>query len=434
MTDPQSIHSFGDNDVIIPLVVFEELDKHKLRFDETGRNARKLSRMFDEFRVQANLFQGIQLSGGTILKVSSLQGTQKMPPELAYGSVDNLIILYMLELRSQGINGKLITKDVNMRLKCDSLGIQSEDYVKLIVNKVDDFYTGVSIVTIDSDLVQKFYDDDVINLSRSDVRELFPHQIVILNNGVKTCGIARCTQVLDDVYELRRVQDYANVFGLKPRNKEQNFSFELLLDPNVKLLTITGRAGSGKSLLALAAGLQQLKMPGNSDGIYEKIVISRPIQPLGRDLGYLRGTLEEKLDPWIAPIKDHMNFLMRSTVKNSRSATKETYLQFLQQRGLVEIEAITYIRGRSIANAFMVVDEAQNLSVHELKTIVTRIGEGSKIVLTGDWEQIDNSNVDIHNNAMTYAAEMFKKSGITGHITLIKGERSPLATLAAEIL
>lgn len=433
LCDPQSIYSFGANDVVIPLVVFEELDKHKTRFDEVGRNARQISRVLDELRTKGNLFNGVDLGAGTMLRVVSLYDVPKIP-ELKNSSVDNMIIFYMLELKNKGIPSKLITKDINMRLKCDSLGMVSEDYVKLIVNTIDDLYSGVGSLVASQDDLDAFYDSECWNFKSN--KTFYPNQIIILSNGVKTSGIARCLGKNNEGdYELVRVSDYSNVFGLKPRNKEQNFSLDLLLDPNIKLLTITGKAGSGKSLLTIASALQQLKMPGNVDGVYEKIIISRPIQPLGKDLGFLPGTLEEKLDPWITPIKDNISFLMRN--KNSRknaAMAKETYLQLLQERGLVELEAITYIRGRSIANAFILIDEAQNLTVHELKTIVTRVGEGTKIVLNGDVEQIDNSNVNFHDNALTYAIEKFKHSDIAGHITLLKGERSQLATLAAEIL
>jgi len=230
-----------------------------------------------------------------------------------------------------------------------------------------------------------------------------------------------------------------SVFGLRPRNKEQTFSLDLLMDENVKLLSMVGKAGCGKTLLAIAAGLEQLNSIG-SQPKYQKLIVSRPVQPVGKDIGYLPGTLEEKMEPWIAPVKDNLDFLLGINGKKSVRKSKDNlmssdpYLELMQQRGLIEIEAISFIRGRSIPNAFIIIDEAQNLSMHELKTIVTRVGEGTKIVLTGDIEQIDNVDVDAYTNGLTYAIEKFKEHSIAAHVTLLKGERSHLATLASKIL
>jgi PhoH-like ATPase len=241
---------------------------------------------------------------------------------------------------------------------------------------------------------------------------------------------------------LNHLKKCEEVFGLRPRNKEQTFSFELLMDPTIKLLTLTGRAGCGKTLLALAAGLEQLEGVG-SKKTYQKLIVSRPVQPVGKDIGFLPGTLQEKMEPWISPIRDNLEFLLGSSKKATRrrrsdessgAGFKDPYLELMQQRGLIEIEAITFIRGRSIPNAFIIIDEAQNLSMHELKTIITRVGEGTKIILTGDIEQIDNVHVDAFTNGLTYAVERFKEYDISGHVTLLKGERSALASLASQIL
>ena len=225
---------------------------------------------------------------------------------------------------------------------------------------------------------------------------------------------------------LRRINgEYKQgVWGVRPRNKEQNFALNLLLDPDVPIVTLVGKAGSGKTLLALAAGLAQV-VETNAESRYKHLVISRPIQPMGKDIGYLPGTIEEKMAPWLAPIQDNLKYLMGND--------KET-LQMYTMQGIIEVEALTYIRGRSIANAFIIIDEAQNLTAHELKTIITRVGENTKIILTGDIEQIDNVYVDETSNGLTYAIEKFKSHDITGHMALIKGERSNVATLAAKIL
>jgi PhoH-like ATPase len=213
-----------------------------------------------------------------------------------------------------------------------------------------------------------------------------------------------------------------DVWGIDARNKEQSFALELLMDPDVEVVSLIGQAGSGKTLLAVAAGLEQVL---GDDNEYKKLIVSRPIQPLGKDIGFLPGTLEEKMDPWLMPIKDNLEFLLG----NDRDTVKMYF-----EKGVIEIEAITYIRGRSITNAFIIIDEAQNLTRHELKTILTRVGEGTKIILTGDIEQIDNIYIDETSNGLTYAVEKFKEYDISGHITLQKGERSKVATLAAKIL
>jgi PhoH-like ATPase len=214
------------------------------------------------------------------------------------------------------------------------------------------------------------------------------------------------------------------VWGVRPRNKEQNFCLDLLMDPDVKVVTLVGKAGSGKTLLAIAAGLAQVVEDGSLTN-YKRLIVSRPIQPLGKDIGYLPGTMEEKMTPWLAPIQDNLRYLMGND--------KETLAMYVSQ-GTIEIEALTYIRGRSISNAFIIIDEAQNLTAHELKTIITRVGENTKVVLTGDIDQIDNVYVDETSNGLAYAVEKFKFHDISGHVTLIKGERSKVATLAAKIL
>ena len=234
------------------------------------------------------------------------------------------------------------------------------------------------------------------------------------------------------------VSKIEQAFGLKPRNKEQSFSFDLLFDTNINLLTLVGPAGTGKTCLTLAAALEQLRGIGSTPR-YDKLIVSRPVQPVGKEIGFLPGTLAEKMEPWIAPIKDNMSFLLGSKRtdrgNNDRKRRfEDSYLSLMQEKGIIEIEAITFIRGRSIPNAIIVIDEAQNLTVHELKTIVTRVGEGTKIILTGDLDQIDNVHVDVYTNGLTYAIEKFKQYPMAGHVTLIKGERSALATLASKIL
>lgn len=446
LSDSSSLFAFQEHDVIIPMIVLEELDNHKNRQDEVGGNARQVSRTLDEMRQSGgSLFEGIKLPGGGMLRIMTVDKTvyEDLPLELSStmskSVVDNMLIGLMLMLTKLKANEivTLVSKDINVRLKCDSLDVKCDDYLKMrIASNTDQFYKGVTTLDVEDDQIQEFFTTGLLNLSADVSQTLFPNQIIVLKSPLsKKSGIAR---FLEPGEALIKVSSVTDVFGLKPRNKEQNFSLDLLLDPAVKLLTLTGPSGTGKTLLALAAGLQQLKSlaPKGYD-VYEKIIVTRPVQPLGRDIGFLPGTMEEKMEPWIAPIRDNLNFLMANRNggrRNKATDGSEPYLAIMQQKGLIEIEAITFIRGRSIPNSMIIIDEAQNLSMHELKTIITRVGENTKIVLTGDIEQIDNTHVDVYTNGLTYAVEKFKEHTIAAHVTLLKGERSELATLASKIL
>jgi PhoH-like ATPase len=447
LSDPNSIFSFEENDVVVPMVVLEELDHHKSRQDEVGRNARTVSRSLDDMRVKGSLFEGVTLAQGGKLRVATIQAdkAKDLPFELRSPNpkVDNMIIAFMMQFKNSDEDAAiLVSKDINVRLKCDSLNIRCEDYLKMrVTNDPKQFYRGVDVIEVPETLVDKFYMEGNLELPLEVKAEhrLYPNQIVIIKNTQdgKTTKSA-ITKCISHDKPLIPVAKIDQAFKLKPRNKEQSFSLDLLFDENIKLLTLVGPSGTGKTLLAIAAALEQLKGVGDpSKAKYEKLIVTRPVQPLGHDIGFLPGTLEEKMEPWIAPIRDNLNFLMGSR-KSSRgrkgSDREEYYLSLMQDRGLIEIEAITFIRGRSIPNAFIIIDEAQNLSMHELKTIITRVGDGTKIVLTGDIEQIDNVHVDAYSNGLTYAVERFKEYPIAGHVTMLKGERSELATLASKIL
>lgn len=440
LTDPDALFAFEDNDIIVPMVVLEELDRKKGRPDEVGRNARVVCRTLDDLRNQGSLFEGVQLRSGGKLKVSTLsKGTDALPADMRKDIVDNLIIVYMLQLQEEGQQAKLVSKDINIRLKCDALNIVCEDYLHMRAGSdPKKFYRGVEVLELENEMIDQFFQDRSLPLDNSGFK-LYANQIVVIKSPQSEGKRSAITRWNQDTSELVPVEKIKSVYGLAPRNKEQNFSLDLLLNPGIKLVSLVGPSGTGKTLLAIAAALEQHSTLGTSDKRYDRLIITRPVQPVGKDIGFLPGTLEEKMDPWIAPIRDNLNFLMRgrkpaSSKRGNGKISNEPFLDLMQDRGLIEIEAITFIRGRSIPNSFIIIDESQNLSIHELKTIITRVGEGTKIVLTGDIEQIDNVNVDVFNNGLTYAVEKFKEYPLAGHVTLVKGERSDLATLASQIL
>lgn len=421
--DPMALFSFEDNDVVIPLVVLEEIDALKKgQFDDVARNARATNRILDELRQKGDLTKGVELPGGGTLRiVKSKYNAAIMPAELDKDYVDNFIISTALDLQAElKTPVRLITKDISMRIKCDMLGVPCDDYLKhRVAGQADLIYGGVRVVTTSKENVDSFFSQKGLDIADLNLEvPMLPNEYAVIKNHSAASGLAKCVGS-----ELVPIIHCDDAWGLKPRNKEQRFALDSLMDDEIRLATLIGPAGTGKTLLAIAAGLHQVL----EEKKYDKLIVTRPIQPLGRDIGYLPGTKEEKMEPWVQPIVDNLDYLFRTC------RSKDT-LQMYFDAGIIEVEAITYIRGRSIPRAYMIIDEAQNLTVHELKTIITRVGEGTKIVLTGDVDQIDNVNIDAVSNGLTYAVEKFKTYDLAGHITLIKGERSKLATLAAEIL
>ena len=426
LTDASSIFKFGTNDILLPFKVLEEIDKHKKRQDAVGRNARMIIRTLDEIRAKGSLKKGAKISKGMGLIFARHQDTSLLPEEFDKQDPDNIIISSALFENNNNGRRKVIvvTRDINMRIKCDALGIASEDYeVDQVLRENESLYSGMVKHLVDDQVIDLFYNGEGVYINEDEAK-INPHQFVMLisSNNDKRTAIAK---FINYSQPLRKVVNYKDVWGIKPRNKEQSFALDLLMDPTVPVVSLVGAAGTGKTLCAIAAGLEQTLEAGNTKGpTYKRLIVSRPIQPMGKDLGYLPGTLEEKMDPWLAPILDNLEFLMGS---------KKTLDMYIDD-GIIEIEALTYIRGRSIANAYIIIDESQQLTQHEIKTILTRIGENTKIILTGDVEQIDNVYVDEYSNGLTYVIEKFKYHDISGHIKMERGERSKVATLAAKVL
>jgi len=424
--DPRALFVFNEHDVIIPITVIEEVDRFKKDLNETGRNARLVSRYLDKLRTEGSLSKGVQLEGGGKLRVE-LGRSATLPKGLKGDTGDNLILQTTKALHEENVGRVILcTRDTNMRLKADAMGIQAEDYRHAHI-EVDEYYTGVSELDVPQQKVDELYEKGFLARDAVEV-PLHANQFVLLGPSDRPTAMARYDARKDRLKLVGRHKE--GVWGIRARNKEQLFALELLLDDSISLVTITGIAGTGKTLLALASGLMKV----TDEKRYRRLLVSRPIFPMGRDLGFLPGDVNEKLNPWMKPIFDNLEVLLSSPdSERTRPDAPPSYQPLLDQR-MLEVEPLTYIRGRSLPQQFVIVDEAQNLTPHEVKTVITRAGEGTKIILTGDPNQIDNPYVDATSNGLTYVVERFKDSPIAGHITLRKGERSELAKQAAELL
>ena len=419
--DPESLFAFEDNYIVLPLSVIEELDRIKRRGDEVGRNARDVSRRLDDLRLTGRLSEGVDLPNGGSIRIE-LNGikTFDLLNGVDLNNADNRILALAYHLMNSA-NGSvvLVTKDLNLRIKADVLGLSTEDFYS---DKVDYYklYSGVKELYLSQPEMDRFYQDGCLDFSSDN---LHPHQFCILKSS-KNLSISGLARYSDNKLH-RLINDGKTVYGVKGLNKEQKFALELLLDDRVKIVTLVGKAGTGKTILALAAGLEKVFEEG---GKYNRLLITRPIVPLGNDLGYLPGDKEDKIRPWMQPIYDNLEYLCNEHIRPNGST------EYLLTSGKIELEALTYIRGRSIPSQFIICDESQNLSPHVIKTILTRVGRGSKIVFTGDPEQIDHPYLDASSNGLSYLVERIKEEGISGHITLIKGERSGVAELGARLL
>lgn len=427
--DPNAIFRFEDNDVILPITIVEELDRFKKQPQETGRNARQVSRTLDDLRAQGHLTKGIELSNGGILQVALCDRItlKELPPELEGDQADNAILAVALELRNQcQCPVVLVSKDTNLRIKADVLGLSAEDYS---TDKVDfeGLYTGMAEVVVSTDTISQLFQAGHTTISE----KTWPNQAVTLVDSLNPShtALALATENSGEIIPLPKFP-HNGISRIRARNREQKFAFELLMQDSVSLVTLVGKAGTGKTLLAIAAGLHKVA----DEKSYNRLLIARPVVPMGRDLGYLPGDIDEKLTPWMQPLYDNFDLIFGTQDVAGQPPHWRRGHEELIDQGLVQIEPLTYIRGRTIPNQFLIVDEAQNLTPHEVKTILTRAGENTKVVLTGDPEQIDNPYVDAASNGLTYVVERFKTESIAGHITLYQGERSGLAERAAALL
>jgi len=420
----EAISSFSDNTVVLPMTVIEELDKFKKNNDELGRNARQVIRRLDKLRKQGNLGKGVPMENGGTLRIT-VEKERMEGIGMDMSIPDNRIIATAYNLRDNGKKVTFVSKDINVRLKADALGIEVKDFEKEKAD-YDTLYTGWQQLVVPAGDINAMYHQEEVRIK--DVELLNNECILLVDEGnPKHTGMGRSVGP-DRVRALN--PNYESAWKVTPRSKEQRMALELLMDPAVALVTLIGQAGTGKTLLALAAGMAATLQ----DESYEKMLVSRPVIPLGRDIGYLPGSKDEKMKLWMQPIFDNLSYLLGLPNNGDKEETTPQMVNRLIKDEKIELEALTYIRGRSISRQYVIIDEAQNLTPHEVKTIISRAGEGTKIVMTGDPEQIDNPYLDASSNGLSYTVERLKGKELCGHITLTKSERSHLSALAADYL
>lgn len=425
--DPNAIFKFEDNHVVIPIYALEEVDHFKRESTERGRSARSIARILDELRSQnGTLSKPVPLpGGGSLLIALPTKRHELLPVGLESTSLDHAILQTAIDLRDEDLSTRtvFVTMDTNLRVRADALGVVSETYENPRVRDLD-LEQSIIELPVPHAQFEQLLAEGTLPFEHA---ELYPNAGVLLHDeeADSHTALARYDGHASQLATLKVPRE--GVMGIRPRNKEQALALDVLLDDSVRLVALLGKAGTGKTLMALAAGLQRT----SQDHVYSRLLVSRPIMPHGRDLGFLPGDVDEKLNPWMQPIFDNLELIFGATTNRGRD--KRSYVSLIES-GVIEVEPLTYIRGRSLPSQYLIVDEAQNLSPHEVKTIITRSGEGTKVILTGDPHQIDHPYVDHASNGLSVVAQRFKDEHLAGHIALTKGERSELAELAADRL
>jgi PhoH-like ATPase len=440
LLDPNAYLKFPNKHIIIPLIVIEELDSFKREMTSIGKAAREIIRAIDLLRTKGKLTEGVKLENSSILQVFILENLEELPEGLDRVVKDNYLLSTGIKLKKV-YNKKvtIITKDADLRIKADVLGIHAEDYNTNHSDTLEKLYTGERIIQTTEEWIDKFYHNEELiwnvekpNFALDYIEPIVVNEYITLKSERKS-ALARAHKSGRLIHIKEK-----KILNITPKNREQRFTIDALLDPEIQLVTIAGKAGTGKTLLALAAGLYQVL----ENQLYKKLLVARPVIPMGRDIGFLPGELEEKIKPWMQPIYDNLEFLLEND-ENEEIYQKEkidkkrdihTTLDYLKQMGILDVEPLTYIRGRSIPRQFIIIDEAQNLSPHEAKTIITRAGIGTKIVLTGDYYQIDHPYLNLYTNGISYTFNKMMGQPIFAHVTLEKGERSELAELASKLM
>lgn len=425
--DHNSIRNFDEHDVAIPITVLEELDQFKIGNETKNFEAREVIRFLDKLSGNNGLNKWMKIGKGRgrLKVIMDAQSLKNMDAEEIYGNTknDHKIINAALALvtEEKGKNIILVTKDINLRIKAKAIGLISEDYETGKVKNLKSFSDGFPVIeNIDAQVIQTIYQKNRIKEGGILGSEKVTNGYYILNNCTNSV-LARYNGETDAIERV----DKKYVFGIKPRNAEQTFGLNALLQDEIKLVALEGVAGTGKTLLALASALEQKNK-------YDQIILARPIIPLSnREIGFLPGDAESKISPYMQPLWDNLNFIKNQFKANEK---KSKVLEQLQESGLLTITALAFIRGRSLINSIFIVDEAQNLTPHEVKTIITRAGEGTKVIFTGDINQIDTPYMDEHSNGLTYLIDRLKGNHLFAHVKLEKGERSELANLANELL
>lgn len=411
---PNIFSLVNDSTFIVPIEVLEELDNAKVKNDTTGFNARRANRAIDEVRAGRSLIDGVTFGKGNVLKVS-MESDLSLVPSFFSQNTDSRIISVAKKYDAESIYVKLVSADISLRIKASSLGINSISDDDLLFGKEDLLYSGCKVINTESENIADFYRDGYVDHSRID---LYPNQAVVLKAGESSSaiGVVRGGKIV----KLKADKKDSSIMGMSPRNKEQRFAMEYLLDQDIPLVSLAGVAGTGKTSIAAITAMHMM-----DKGMYDKLILCRPAVSASAGIGFLPGTLEEKMMPWIQPIFDNLKHMMKCS---------DMYLNLLMEKKKIEIASLSYIRGRTFPNTIVIVDEAQNSNPSEMKAIITRMGDKSKLIITGDLEQIDSPKLDIYSSGLSIVANKFKHSPLAAHITLQKTERSELAALAAKLL